>query len=47
MAQLFPDFDTILKLHQKPTDGELKLINFVSLNTGNNFYDKFFKKNMV
>jgi len=29
MAQLFPDYQTIKKLHQKPTDGELTLLDFL------------------
>jgi hypothetical protein len=29
LAQLFPDIETIKKLHQKPTKGELKILDFL------------------
>jgi len=37
MATLFPDFNTIKKLHQKPADGELVLLDFLNKNLDHEF----------
>lgn len=37
MAKLYPDIQTIKKLHQPPTEGELKLLNFFDENLSNDF----------
>jgi thymidine kinase len=42
MAILYPDYDTITKLRQKPTEGELHLINFL-METLSDEYEIFFQ----
>ena len=42
MAILYPDYETITKLRQKPTNGELHLLKFLN-NTLNNNYEVFFQ----
>ena len=37
MAQLYPDIDTIKKLHQPPTEGEHYLLTFLSLHLSNEY----------
>lgn len=37
MAKIYPDIDTIRNLHQKPTDGELVLLNFLDKNLSSEF----------
>ncbi|MEP2279736.1 AAA family ATPase [Maribacter sp.] len=37
MAKLFPDIKTIKNLHQKPTEGELVLLNFLQTNLNDEF----------
>ena len=37
MAKLFPDINTIKNLHQKPTEGELVLLNFLKTKLNDDF----------
>lgn len=37
MARLFPDINTIKNLHQKPTEGEIVLLDFLAKNLADNF----------
>jgi hypothetical protein len=37
MAKLFPDINTIKNLHQKPTEGELVILNFLQVNLSDDF----------
>jgi len=37
MAKLYPDINTIKRLHQKPTEGELALIDFLAKNLNSDF----------
>lgn len=37
MARLFPDINSIKNLHQKPTEGEIVLLDFLARNLADDF----------